>query len=110
MDKKAQALSESMNNIVCVIKDPSVRPEAEVRPIFYRRNSLTQLMANDTRRYVKDDVTYDVRVDEYFASIRKFIFDKYKTINKNHVKFGNFQTRLSSLNNKGYVVNRFNKR
>lgn len=52
-------------------------------PIFYRKDSLVQLSKNDTQRYVKgDEHAYNIKVDEYFASTRKFVMEKYGTIKK----------------------------
>lgn len=90
-----------MNSIVlAVLPKSEVKPRNQnpndpryekPRPILYRRDSLTQLANNDTRRYIKDKVLpHNIKIDEAFASIRKFIFEKYKTINRKE-RYGNLE-------------------
>lgn len=106
-----------MNSIVYVI-DKDVQPRGDPtdprykvpNPMVYRRDSLTQLATNDTRRYVRGDLTYNIKIDEYFASIRKYIFDKYGTIKKKE-KYGQFEKhvqKIAMVKNKGEVFNIFN--
>lgn len=57
---------------------------------------MTQLATNDTRRYVKADITYNIKVDKHFASTRKFIFAKYGTI-KYRQKFGQLEKHVQKI-------------
>ena len=59
-----------MNSIVHVVEtnqkpkgDPSDPHYVVPMPVFYRQDSFSQLANNDTRRYVKGDITYNIKLD-----------------------------------------------
>ena len=67
-------------------------------------------MANDTRRYLfNDQEKSNVKLDEMFASTRKFFFEKYKVLNKKkeYGEFGKNGFQLMELNDKGKKVSLF---
>ena len=80
--------------------DPHSKKQA---PIIYRKDSIVQLAQNDTRRYVQGDmITYNKKVDEYFASTRKFILEKYHIIKKQK-KFVYKNKKLTLLGNNTHL-------
>ena len=67
-------------------------------------------MANDTRRYLfNDQEKSNVKLDEMFASTRKFFLEKYKVLNKKkeYGEFGKNGFQLMELNDKGKKVSLF---
>jgi hypothetical protein len=82
--------------------------------MIYRRDSVKQLIENDTRRYIfnEDLKNKNEKLDEMFASTRKFFLEKYNVLDKKkeYGEFGKNGLQLMQLNDKGKKVSLFSDR